>query len=203
MRIFVLLATLLLGSMPGKAQLVKTLHQAYEVPDSISFLSFQLHEEDKFEVVPWAGNTIMTESKIKIYYASKAVFDFFLEKGRYNFNSQADADTLLLAAQDAKRLAIKSGNTECFEEVAIRIFIPDSFAKVTETVWSRPVEEEEEGSQETARKPLARERADVSEALREAVQPLQPEADSLSGKPAVLPDPRELTKPPKKEGEGQ
>lgn len=212
MRIIVFPALLLLSIPSTHAQLVKMLHQAFEVPDSATTLAFSIYENDKFEIVPWAGNTIMTESNIKLYYASRGVFDFFLEKGRYNFQAQEGGDTLVLAAQDTKRLAIKSGDTQCYEEVAIRIFIPDDFSQISPGVWFRPRKEKskERIGAFKPRKKLARESGTVSESLRDAVQPLAPPADTLEAQPALmLPDstwrrqPSGAGQPPKDGKNGQ
>ena len=192
MRILACFILLALSTVAGQAQLVKTLHQVFEVPDNTTALSFITYEEDGLEVVPWAGNTIMVESNIKMYYASKAVFDFFLDKGRYNFEAAEEGDTLQLVAQDVERLAIRSGDTQALEKINIRIFIPDEFSQAGPTFWTRPEKEEEEGEKVGAyqpRKKLARERAGVSDELKEAVAPEQPQADSLLEKPAIpLPD---------------
>jgi len=191
MRILLWLAVLVLADTTAYTQLVKTLHQVFEVPDSATTLSFSLYEKDKFEAVPWAGNTIMTESNIKLYYASRGVFDFFLDKGRYNFESREGGDTLVVAAQDIKRQDIKSGNAQCYEEVAIRIFIPDDFSQAGPALWARPRKEqsEERPGAYKPRKKLARESGSVSEELQETVQPLELQKDTLETEPAlILPD---------------
>lgn len=191
MRILLWLAVLVLADTTAYTQLVKTLHQVFEVPDSATILSFSLYEKDKFEAVPWAGNTIMTESNIKLYYASRGVFDFFLDKGRYNFESREGGDTLVVAAQDIKRLGIKSGDAQCYEEVAIRIFIPDDFSQAGPALWARPRKEqsEERPGAYKPRKKLARESGSVSEELQETVQPLELQKDTLETEPAlILPD---------------
>lgn len=199
MRIIVWLAALMLASAPAAAQLVKTIHQTFEVPDSTVLISFEIYEKDLFEAVPWAGNTIMTESNIKLYYASRGVFDHFLEKGRYNFESRELGDTLTLAAVNERHLEIKLntakpddkeeggtrakggdiGGKKKSENVNIRIFIPDDFSQTSPTTWARPRKEqsEERIGAYRPRKKLNRESGAVSDELREAI-PEQP-ADTV------------------------
>lgn len=179
MKITIGLATLLLACATAHAQLVKTLFQTFELPDSATLISFQVYQEDAFEVIPWAGNTVMTESNIKLYYASRAVFDHLLEKGRYNFESRENGDTVVLKAVNERLLKVKlntdeeahAGKQKKNEVVSIRIFIPDGFTQASPTIWARPREEksEERLGAYRPRKKLAREAGSVSDELKEAI----------------------------------
>ena len=190
MRIIVWLAALMLAGAPATAQLVKTLHQTFEVPDSVTLISFNIYDKDVFEAVPWAGNTIMTQSNIKLYYASRGVFDHLLEKGRYNFESRELGDSLVLASVSERHLEVRlntateneagqkgggsKGKKES-EHVEIRIFVPDDFTQASPTTWARPRKEasEERIGAYRPRKKLNREAGIVSDELREAI-PEQP-----------------------------
>lgn len=197
MRIIVWLAALMLAGNPARAQLVKTIYQTFEVPDSTTSVTFKIYEHDSCEVVPWAGNTIMTESNIKLYYASRGVFDHLLEKGRYNFEIAEDGEKLLLASVKERRLKVKLGsgeeeaynNKEKNENVSVRIFIPDEFTESTPTTWARPRKEpdEERIGAYRPRKKLAREAGTVSEELKEAI-PEMPKDTVVEEIPLPLPD---------------
>lgn len=188
MKTILCLATLLLASVTTHAQLVKTLFQTFEVPDSATVLTFEVYEQDTFAVVPWAGNTIMTESNIKLYYVSRAVFDHLLEAGRYNFGSRESGDTLALATVEQRRLELKlkpgeeegdkqreryavAQQQQKNEIVEGRIFIPDDFSPAGPGVWKRPRKEqsEERLGAYRPRKKLARESGEVSRELEEAI----------------------------------
>ena len=179
MRIIFWLAVSMLAGTTTHAQLVKTLYQTFELPDSVATLSFDVYEKDSLVVVPWAGNTIMTESNIKLYYASRGVFDHLLEKGRYNFESRENGDKMVLASTSERRLEVKlttakgegKGQKEQNEQVAVRVFIPDAFTQAAPDTWTRPFKErsEERTGAYHPRKKLNRESGEVSEELRDAI----------------------------------
>jgi hypothetical protein len=169
MRIASLIIILAFSAGSLQAQLKKTLHKTFEVPEQTTTLLLNIYEDDSYEVVPWAGNAIMTETNIKVYYTSRAIFDFLLEQGRYEFITAQRGDSLLLSGQDMQRRIVKVEETESLEKVHSRIFIPDAFQQVALGHWVREVEEPEEG--EAPRKTLEREKINVSDALKEAVKP--------------------------------
>lgn len=168
---------LLLGS-PVQAQLKKTLHKVFEVPEAADKLVFNIYEGDSYDIIPWAGNTIMAETHVEMYKASRGVFDFFLEEGRYEFITQPRGDSLIVSSKDLLRRVIKLEDVEALEKVHSRIYIPDYFSRQSATVWERPEEEQE---RQPGRKKLNREKMDVDEALREAVEPTP--ADSTKTEP--------------------
>ena len=165
--LLLLTSLVLLSATSLKAQLKKTLHTTYEVPETTSTLVFNIFEDDSYDIISWAGNAIMTETNIRVYFTSKAVFDFLLEQGRYDFLAQAQGDSLMLTNKDMVRRIIKAEETETVEKVHSRIFIPDAFQEVAPGVWRRELEEEEEKGREQ----LEREKINVSEKLKEAVKP--------------------------------
>lgn len=201
MRTVLVLALGLLAGAPALAQLKKTLHQTFEVPDSAAFLVFGLFEGDTYTIQPWAGNNIMTESQVSVYSSTQPVFDHLVENGRYRFEAREGRDTFGLFSHDLKRLAIRAAGMQAFEEVEVRIFIPDSFRKIGDRVYSRPKPEAAEvavGKAPPVRKKLARESGEVSQELKES---LQAAPDSLEIEPAPLPpaDSTNAGEPAKKE----
>ncbi len=64
----------------GFAQQQKTLHQTFEI-EEVERLNFDLYDE--IEVEKWAGNTVLTETKIEVHDATKGIFDHFVNGGRY------------------------------------------------------------------------------------------------------------------------
>lgn len=189
MRTIVFLLLGLMVAAPARAQLKKTLHQTFEVPDSATCLIFQLYAGDTYSIEPWAGNNIMTESQVSVFSSTQSVFDHLIENGRYKFEAHEGRDTFSLTSFDPRRLTIRAAGMQAFEEVEVRIFIPDSFRKAGDYVYSRPKQEvpaELVGKAPLPRKKLEREKGEVSEALKES---LEAPTDSLEQQPLVVPPP--------------
>lgn len=128
-------------------QLQKLLHQTFELGTATQ-ISLDLYGE--YEIQVWAGNTILTETTIKLYDASPGILNHFVEKGRYDIKSQLTSDALKLTSEDKERSPIKTNKKEeegkvSFEEVKLRLFMPDTFKKTGENTWSKPEEEEKSG----------------------------------------------------------
>lgn len=197
---YLLISGLLLLSAVSTSygQLQKTLHQSFEIPDSTRTLLIKFPEMDSWKIVSWAGNSIMTESNIKMYSANKGIFNFFLDKGRYNYMTYEKGDSLLMTGQDPKRDVIKAGDMECSEIVDVRIFIPDAFQEVSPGVWAREIKKRtDQNGKEIVRKKLDREKINVSENLQKEVRPEDEVSDSLSNgviRPEALPDSIRLNK---------
>lgn len=168
MRIGYIIAGLLLFSGSAQAQLKKTLHKVFEVPGTANQLVFNIYDGDSFDVIPWAGNTIMAETQVEMYQASKGVFNFFLEQGRYDFITAPQTDSLMISSKDLLRQVIKLEDVEAVERVHSKIYIPDYFVQQSDIVWERP---EELRQTEPQRKKLDREKMDVDQELKDAVKP--------------------------------
>lgn len=169
----------MLGS-PAQAQLKKTLHKVFEVPEATDKLVFNIYEGDSYDIIPWAGNTIMAETHVEMYQASRGVFDFFLEEGRYDFITRPEGDSLIVSSKDLLRRVIKLEDVEALEKVHSRIYIPDYFVQQSADVWEWP---EAEREKQPDRKKLNREKMDVDEELREAVQPTSADSTNTEGVP--------------------
>lgn len=127
MRILYIVFFFAFSTQVASAQLTKVLHQTFEV-DSVDKITLSLVGE--YEVEKWAGNTILTETKIEIYDASPGIFKFFIEeKGRYDIVAEIDGMTASLFSNDSERKTIKNkeNDTECFELIKLKIFVPDDF----------------------------------------------------------------------------
>jgi hypothetical protein len=109
------------------AQLSKVIHQTFEI-DSVDKITVNLVGE--FELEKWAGNEILTETKIEIYDATAGIFKYFIEeKGRYDIVAEIDGMSASLFSNDSERRTIKNKETdkECYEFIKVRIFVPDDF----------------------------------------------------------------------------
>jgi len=127
MRIFSIMILSLLFVQIANAQLTKVLHQTFEI-DSVEKITLSLVGE--YEVEKWAGNTILTETKIEIYDATKGIFKFFIEeKGRYDIVADIDGMNATIFSNDSERRTIKNKETdkECYEFIRLKIFVPEDF----------------------------------------------------------------------------
>lgn len=112
-------------------QLEKTIHQTFEVGDASS-IKLDLYGE--YIVEPWAGSTLMTETKIELYEASPSILNHFVEKEqRYFIEADTTGGNFILRSFDKKRTAIRTRSGECFEIVKLKVYTPDNYAVKDET----------------------------------------------------------------------
>ena len=108
------------------AQLEKTIHQTFEVKEK-TVISLDLIGDSTL-IVPWAGNTILTETKIELYDASPSILKHYIEKDqRYVIEADTTGSSLLLFSKTKERKPIKTQKGACFEQVKIRVFVPEDF----------------------------------------------------------------------------
>ena len=125
----------LLLCLTAQAQIQKIIHGTYEL-DEVTEITLDL--AGNFEVEFWASNNVLTETEIKLYDAKKHVLEFFInEKKRYEIKGTLSGDSYKLVSSDKKREGIAYKGVDCFEEVALTIYIPDSFEKVSDTVYKK------------------------------------------------------------------
>lgn len=102
----------------------RTVYQSFEI-DSATNIEFKLVGD--FELIKWAGNSILTETNIQIWKASPRILDFFIEQGRYEILSSKDIASPLLSSRFLERQPIKTKEGECVEIIKLKIFVPDIF----------------------------------------------------------------------------
>lgn len=130
------------------AQLEESIHQSFEI-DEINSISINLKGDVAIQT--WAGNTILTETKVKLYDASPGILNHFVKLGRYEIEAKPTSSNIYLTSKDIIRRPIRTKKGECYEEVKVQVFLPDDFVGETETVWKRKTGEEiEEINVETA-----------------------------------------------------
>ena len=113
-----------------EAQLEKVLHQTFEIGE-VENINLDFYGEYKIE--PWAGNTVMTETQIRLTDASPAILKHFVEKAkRYDVVLDLDETTASFSSHDKERRTIESKYGQCYEEINMRIFVPDSYDIVNE-----------------------------------------------------------------------
>jgi len=135
MRWFFLFSFLAFAQLTGFAQNEKVIHQAFDLA-GIDHLSLDLVGE--VEVEFWAGDNALSETQIQIWDAPPHVLKFFVEeKKRYEILENRNEEALVLRANDPIRDPIRYKEVSCFEAVKLKLYIPDSFDKVGESVFQR------------------------------------------------------------------
>lgn len=116
------------------AQIKKTLHKTYEI-DSVNAISMDLIGE--YEVLTWAGSSVLVETSVELYDANINIFKFFLKEGRYKIDLNLDGQTAAFVSHDKVRKTIKTSNGQCWEIVKSKIYIPEEFVIIDETKMVR------------------------------------------------------------------
>lgn len=129
------LAFFLLLANLSFAQLEKIIHQTFPL-DGAGTITLDLAGD--YSVVPWAGNTVMTETKIELYDASPSILKHFVEKEqRYLIKADTLKDEIRIFSSDKKRDAIRTKDGPCSEIVQVKVYVPDTFEAKSETTLVR------------------------------------------------------------------
>jgi len=140
MKYIVLLASFLALSFNAHAQLKKTVHQTFEVGEA---QQIRLDIFGEYDLEPWPGNTIMSETKIELYDAAPHVLKFFMdEKERYKLILNGEGETSIkITSHDNERRAIKYKDVECFEQVKLKLYVPEDFEIVNPKTLMKKAED--------------------------------------------------------------
>ena len=130
-----IIGILLLTAHTAFGQLQRTIHKTFPL-DSADIVELNIFGDD-YVVETWAGDNILTETKIKLYNASKTILNFFMERGRYDIEGKVEENVLVLTSKNKSRPPIKNKDLECHEVISLRIFMPDTFAESGGTSWTK------------------------------------------------------------------
>ncbi|MFN0216347.1 MAG: hypothetical protein ACKVT2_18970 [Saprospiraceae bacterium] len=114
-----------------QAQMERTMYQVFEV-DSAQTVQFEVAEKDEYDVLPWAGNSILLETNIKIWDASREILGQLIKDGRYDFTTDStvapNAKQVKIFTKNSNRKPLKRlDGQKCLEIVVTKIFVPDTF----------------------------------------------------------------------------
>lgn len=125
------------------AQVKKILHQSFEIEESDQI---NLDLVGEYEIVAWAGNSVLIETNIELYSASRDIYNFFKEQGRYDVELDSTSSQTNLRSVDKERKPIKTRKGECFEIVRVRVLVPEDFNVIDQKtlVRSEPTIKDEE-----------------------------------------------------------
>lgn len=133
-----MLATLFLGT-PLSAQLKETVHQTFEIDEA---QSINLDIAGDYEIVKWAGNTLMSKTYIELSDARPSILNHYLKEGRYELEGNASGESFSLVAKDKVRQAIKYKDLTCYEYTNVVIYVPDDFVEASKTSLVRQSEDQ-------------------------------------------------------------
>ena len=83
-----------------------------------------------YELIPWAGDHILTETNIQLYEASEGILEHFLKIGRYEMVIDSTEGRFSLVSKDKERRSVKTSKGECYEFVNTKVFVPDAYGIV-------------------------------------------------------------------------
>lgn len=130
-----LVGLMLTLSLPAWSQWREILHQTFEA-DSIH--NVQLDIFGDYEIEPWAGNTILTETKVSLDCGNKNILEFLIEQGRYALEGKRTGADLLIVSKDKVRNPMRTNDQDCKETARVRIFLPDDFEQTGDHGWRNP-----------------------------------------------------------------
>ena len=111
------------------AQMENTMYQVFEV-DSVQ--TVQLEVAGEYQILGWAGNSILIETKVQIWNASREILGHLIKEGRYDLTTDSTAGpnakhiriyTRYLDRKPIKRM----DGQKCLEIAVTKIFVPDTF----------------------------------------------------------------------------
>lgn len=139
---YLILTFLLISSISTAfAQSKQIQHYSSEVAPQVTTVKVEV-VGNHVEVSNWAGNLIMVEIKAELNGASDDILSHLFEAGRYAVEAEAKEDNSIFVYTKVKErnpLKTKKGGS-IIERVHYRVFIPDSFTKVNNNLWTREVE---------------------------------------------------------------
>ncbi len=141
-KLFLVLVTFSFGTTLF-GQLKETIHQTFEIEDA---QSINLDLAGDFEIVKWAGNTLMSKTYIELSDAKPSILNYYLKEGRYELIGNPTGESFSLVAKDKNRRAIKYKALTCYEYTKIVIYVPDDFVETSATSLVRQTEDQVDAS---------------------------------------------------------
>lgn len=105
--------------IPASAQVI---HQSFEMGER---KAITLSLDIPYEVETWAGNTILTETKVKMDNIPPKILKHFINQGRYEIIENNSDSAIELSLKEADRRPIRTKNGEATETINIKIYVPE------------------------------------------------------------------------------
>lgn len=107
----------------------RTMYQVFEV-DSAQVVKFEVAGE--YSILEWAGNSILVETNVQIWDASREILAELIKIGRYDLATDSSATPnpkeVRIFTKNLERKPIKRiDGQKCLEIAVTKIFVPDTF----------------------------------------------------------------------------
>ncbi len=111
------------------AQMERTMYQVFEI-DSAQTVTFEVVGE--YNIVEWAGNSILVETNVQIWDASREILGDLIKSGRYDLTTDStitpNPKQVRIFTKNLNRKSIKRlDGQKCLEIAVTKIFVPDTF----------------------------------------------------------------------------
>ena len=112
-----------------QAQMERTMYQVFEI-DSAEVVRFEVAGE--YQVLEWKGNSILVETNVQIWDASREILSELIKIGRYDLATDSSAGPnpkdVRIFTKHLNRKSIKRiDGQKCLEIAVTKIFVPDTF----------------------------------------------------------------------------
>jgi len=116
-------------SYSSQAQMERTMYQVFEI-DSAQTVDFAVAGD--YEILTWAGNSILVETNVQIWEASREILGELIKIGRYDLAADSAAvpnpKQIRIFTKNLERKPIKRlDGQKCLEIAVTKIFVPDTF----------------------------------------------------------------------------
>lgn len=109
----------------SNAQVKKTLHQTFELPDENTEVALDIYDE--FEVEEWSSNNIMIVTTATLESGIQHILDFYIREGRYDVEKSGEETSMTLTSKDNVRKGMKYKDVMIYEIVEMKLFIPEEY----------------------------------------------------------------------------
>jgi len=141
-KLFLVLVTISFGTTLF-GQLKETIHQTSEIDEA---QTINLDLAGDYEIVKWAGNTMMSKTYIELSDAKPSILNYYLKEGRYDLEGNATGESFSLVSKDKTRRPIRFKELTCYEYTKVVIYVPDDFVESSKTSLVRQTEEQMDAS---------------------------------------------------------
>lgn len=105
--------------IPASAQVI---HQSFEMGER---KAITLSLDTPYEVETWAGNTILTETKVQMDNIPPKILKHFINQGRYEIIENNSETAIELSLKKANRRTIRTKSGEAAETINIKVYVPE------------------------------------------------------------------------------
>ena len=129
------LLVLSINSVSAQVDWKKTVHQTYEVPDSVCLVEIEIPWE--YEVEIWPTNALMTEQNLNLRLVTEPIAKNLVQQGRYALKLHCKFGVCVLTPVQKTFPIIRTEAGDLEERIRVRVFLPDDFEKAGDHLWTR------------------------------------------------------------------